>query len=276
MTPHLWPLRSYLELGALPTAVPCARLHARQLVWEWGLNGLAANTELLVSELVTNAVKATAGNNDQAAICLQLSGDNTRVLIEVWDADPQPPVPKDLDEDGTPDPQEEGGRGLFLVAALSTRWAWYLTEKPTGKVVWCELSAEPPESSEGAQSAPQALLPRRMPHEQQTADRGDARSGRPTPTPGSSPRSEPCPESAETPERLGSLRAFSSCSLALAKANTSMAAGGACCQPGHWAARASAWPAPWPAAIGEAGRAGGDVSQSRWAGCSALPVAGTR
>jgi len=61
MTPHLWPLRSYLELGALPTAVPCARLHARQLVWEWGLNGLAANTELLVSELVTNAVKATAG-----------------------------------------------------------------------------------------------------------------------------------------------------------------------------------------------------------------------
>ena len=144
MTPHLWPLRSYLELGALPTAVPCARLHARQLVWEWGLNGLAANTELLVSELVTNAVKATAGNNDQAAICLQLSGDNTRVLIEVWDADPQPPVLKDLGEDGTPDPQEEGGRGLCLIAALSTRWAWYLSEKPTGKVVWCELTAEPP------------------------------------------------------------------------------------------------------------------------------------
>jgi anti-sigma regulatory factor (Ser/Thr protein kinase) len=114
MTPHLWPLCSYLELGALPTAVPCARLHARQLVWEWGLNGLAANTELLVSELVTNAVKTTAGNNSQAAICLQLSGDNTRVLIEVWDADPQPP-------------------GL----------------------------------SESARSAPQALLPRRVPREQQ-------------------------------------------------------------------------------------------------------------
>ena len=74
MTPHLWPLRSYLELGALPTAVPCARLHARQLVWEWGLNGLAASTELLVSELVINAVKATAGNDDQSAICLRLSG----------------------------------------------------------------------------------------------------------------------------------------------------------------------------------------------------------
>jgi anti-sigma regulatory factor (Ser/Thr protein kinase) len=111
VTPYLWPLRSYLELGALPTAVPCARLHARQLVWEWGLNGLAANTELLVSELVTNAVKATAGNNDQAAICLQLSGDNARVLIEVWDADPQSPVPKDLGEDDTPTLKKREGAG---------------------------------------------------------------------------------------------------------------------------------------------------------------------
>jgi hypothetical protein len=31
-----WPLRSYLELAALPGAVPCARLHARQVLWEWG------------------------------------------------------------------------------------------------------------------------------------------------------------------------------------------------------------------------------------------------
>ncbi len=31
-----WPLRSFLELGALPSAVPCARLHTRHLLWEWG------------------------------------------------------------------------------------------------------------------------------------------------------------------------------------------------------------------------------------------------
>ncbi len=53
-------------------------------------------------------------------------------------------APKDLSEDGTPDPQEEGGRGLFLVAALSTRWDWYLTQEPTGKVVWCEIEALSP------------------------------------------------------------------------------------------------------------------------------------
>ena len=87
MTPHQWPLRSYLELGALPTAVPCARLHARHLLWEWGLTGLAADIELLVSELVTNAVKATAGQQ-QATIRLQLSSDSAGVLVEVWDADP--------------------------------------------------------------------------------------------------------------------------------------------------------------------------------------------
>jgi hypothetical protein len=30
-----WPLRSFLELGALPSAIPCARLHTRQVAWEW-------------------------------------------------------------------------------------------------------------------------------------------------------------------------------------------------------------------------------------------------
>ena len=136
--PYLWPLSSCLELGALPTAVPCARLHARHVLREWGMNGLAQDGELLVSELVTNAVKATAGH-DQAAVCLRLSGDRTRVLIEVWDADPRPPAPRDLGEYGTPDPREEGGRGLFLVEALSARWDWHLTGEPVGKVVWCEI-----------------------------------------------------------------------------------------------------------------------------------------
>jgi serine/threonine-protein kinase RsbW len=104
------------------------------LLWEWGLNGLATDIELLTSELVTNAVRSTAGQQ-QAAIRLQLSRDSGRVLVEVWDADPQSPAPKDLTEDGIPDLQEEGGRGLFLVAALSTCWNWYLTQEPAGKVV---------------------------------------------------------------------------------------------------------------------------------------------
>ena len=73
---YLWPLCSYLELGALPTAVPCARLHARHVLREWGMSRLAQDGELLVSELVTNAVQATTGH-DQAAVRLRLSGDRT-------------------------------------------------------------------------------------------------------------------------------------------------------------------------------------------------------
>ncbi len=139
MTPDPWPLRSYLGLGALPTAVPCARLHAKHLAWEWGLNDLCDTVELVVSELVTNAVRAMAGTSGYEAVHLRLSSDNARVLVEVWDADPLPPVPADLGPDGTPDPEAESGRGLFLVAALSARWDWYLTQEPAGKVVWCEI-----------------------------------------------------------------------------------------------------------------------------------------
>jgi len=162
VTAYSWPLCSYLQLGALPTAVPCARLHAKHLVWEWGLDDLAESSELLVSELVTNAVQAMEGQDDQSAVCLRLSSDNTRLLIEVWDADPQPPAPKDLGADGIPDLEEEGGRGLFLAAALSRRWNWYLTQNPTGKVVWCELAADWPELLKGGESAIQPSLPRRV------------------------------------------------------------------------------------------------------------------
>jgi anti-sigma regulatory factor (Ser/Thr protein kinase) len=131
--------RSYLELGALPTAVPCARLHARQVLWEWGLYDLAETVELLVSELVTNALKATAGRDVPAPIRLQLSSDGARLLIEVWDADPRPPVPKELGEDNVPDFGTEGGRGLFLVDHLSERWSWYAARQWGGKVVWAEV-----------------------------------------------------------------------------------------------------------------------------------------
>jgi hypothetical protein len=56
-----WPLQSRLELAALPGAVPCARLYTRQLLWGWRLATLAETVELLVSEIATNAVNASAG-----------------------------------------------------------------------------------------------------------------------------------------------------------------------------------------------------------------------
>src|SRR5487761_452485 len=50
--------RSRLEVAALDTAPGCLRLHAKHMLCEWGFPGLSDTTELLVSELVTNAVRA--------------------------------------------------------------------------------------------------------------------------------------------------------------------------------------------------------------------------
>jgi anti-sigma regulatory factor (Ser/Thr protein kinase) len=137
--PQSWPLRSHLELAPLPGAVTCARLHAKQVAWEWGVRGFAETIELLVSELTTNAVQAVVGLPQPESILFWLASDRVRVLIEIWDVSPRPPASKALTDGGVPEPDEEGGRGLFLVAALSHRWGWYPVRQWGGKVVWCEL-----------------------------------------------------------------------------------------------------------------------------------------
>jgi anti-sigma regulatory factor (Ser/Thr protein kinase) len=134
-----WPLRSYLELGALPDAVPCARRHAVHLLREWGLaelGELAEVTALLVSELMTNALETTVEKQLDTPIRFRLSSNHAQVLIEVWDGDSTPPPAPSPD---TPSPTAESGRGLFLVDSLSARWSWYSFRTVPGKVVWAEV-----------------------------------------------------------------------------------------------------------------------------------------
>ena len=102
------------------------------------MDWLAPDAELLVAELVTNAIRAKAAR-DEAAVRLRLSSEGSQVLIEVWDADRwSPPA------------------ALFLVSALSARWGWYPTREPRGKVVWCQLEASgyEPTASESLPVAP--------------------------------------------------------------------------------------------------------------------------
>ncbi len=123
-----WLLHSFLELGALPGAVPSARLHARQVLWEWGQAKLTDSAELVVTELLTNAVNASQWPQP---VRLWLRSDRTRLLVLVWDANPHPPPARiDADDDA------ESGRGLLLVEAISEQWNWYLTRKTGGKAVW--------------------------------------------------------------------------------------------------------------------------------------------
>jgi anti-sigma regulatory factor (Ser/Thr protein kinase) len=127
-----WPLISHLELAALPTAVSCARRHAKAVVLECGLPALADTIELIVSEIVTNAVRATPPSRSDSlttpVVRLWLASDLHCVLIRVWDASSQMPARQD------PSFEDESGRGLMLVDCLASEWG--VDPKQNGKVVW--------------------------------------------------------------------------------------------------------------------------------------------
>jgi hypothetical protein len=144
--PDEWPLRSYLQLGALPGAVPCARLHAKLVLWEWGLDGLVETAELLVSEIITNAIRASAAAESGQdggpwpgglpAVWFWLAADQRSALIQVWDRSEDAPQRHEAD------PDAETGRGLLLVDRLSTRWGTYTPDGWSGKVVWAIVGQE--------------------------------------------------------------------------------------------------------------------------------------
>jgi hypothetical protein len=136
-----WPLSAHLPLGALPTAVPCGRMFTRVVLDEWGLAGAADAASLVVSELLTNSVQACTGPDGRPrydgavlpVVHLRLASDRARVLVEVWDSVRHAPVARRAG------PDEEGGRGIALVQALSDRWDWATVPGWPGKVVWAEL-----------------------------------------------------------------------------------------------------------------------------------------
>ncbi|WP_374119087.1 SpoIIE family protein phosphatase [Streptomyces odontomachi] len=102
-----------------------AREYARAQLLTWDLEPLVDTAELLVSELVTNALRYGEGE-----IRLRLLLDHT-VVCEVWDANlVQPRRRRARDTD-------EGGRGLQLVQLLSSAWGSRRTHR--GKTVWFEM-----------------------------------------------------------------------------------------------------------------------------------------
>jgi two-component sensor histidine kinase len=110
--------------------VPCARLHAKGVILEWGLRPIADTAELLVSELVTNAVRASSGLLSPV-VRIWLACERNGFFIRVWDGSRQMPVRQDEGLDS------ECGRGLLLVEALSQDWGAY--PKADGKVVWIQV-----------------------------------------------------------------------------------------------------------------------------------------
>ncbi|WP_063737205.1 SpoIIE family protein phosphatase [Streptomyces sp. RTd22] len=112
------------DLPSDPAVVANARSLALHQLAEWGLEELVMTTELIVSELVTNAIRHGTG-----PIRLRLIRHDV-LICEVADTSSTSPR---LRHARTTD---EGGRGLFLVAQMTRRWGTRYTEG--GKLIWAE------------------------------------------------------------------------------------------------------------------------------------------
>ncbi|MET8470691.1 ATP-binding protein [Streptomyces sp. NPDC006422] len=115
-------------------SVPIARRRTARLVTEWGHPGLAGDTALVVSELLTNAL--LHGSLRDRLIRVHLHATDTVLRVEVSDPrGERPPSPRAAE--GT----DQFGRGLSLVAALAGRWGW--APRSVGKTVYAEWDAAP-------------------------------------------------------------------------------------------------------------------------------------
>ncbi|MFJ3759971.1 SpoIIE family protein phosphatase [Streptomyces sp. NPDC090080] len=112
-----------------PAAVADLRALASRQVVAWGLDELAMTTELIVSELVTNAIRYA-----EPPIRLKLLRD-AWLTCEVADASSTAPRLRHARS------MDEGGRGLFLVAQLAHRWGARYTGD--GKIIWAEQEIPP-------------------------------------------------------------------------------------------------------------------------------------
>jgi hypothetical protein len=146
-----WPLISDLgPLGALPTAPRLARGFIGVVLSGWGLARLTDVAELLVSELTTNVVQAATGPDGNPRydatgklplLWVRMLSDHYRLMVEVWDNLPDALGGPMLRHAG---PDEESGRGLEMVGALSEDWGWDSVPGWTGKRVWVLLALPGP------------------------------------------------------------------------------------------------------------------------------------
>ncbi|MGE7435125.1 SpoIIE family protein phosphatase [Kitasatospora sp. NPDC001175] len=114
------------QVPADPAAVSRIRTECASRLADWGLDEIAFTTELILSELITNAIRYGAQPITVRLIC------DRYLTCEVADASSTSPHPRHASS------TDEGGRGLFLVAQFANRWGTRYTAH--GKVIWTEQS----------------------------------------------------------------------------------------------------------------------------------------
>jgi anti-sigma regulatory factor (Ser/Thr protein kinase) len=119
-----------MTLPAEDNSVRLARRAAHVVLGAWRLAYLEETVVLIVSELVTNAVRHARGTD---VVEIDLHATRTCLRIEIQDYDQHWPLPR------IPGGFEESGFGFVLVDALADKWG--VRETATGKAVWAELDA---------------------------------------------------------------------------------------------------------------------------------------
>ncbi|MEU7558008.1 ATP-binding protein [Streptomyces eurythermus] len=121
-----------------PRSAGRARALLRAQLTEWKIDGeVADNAELLLAELMSNAIRharSPAGRE----IGVRIARYDGRLRVEVADANHARPMPKTAATD------DEQGRGLAIISALSVRWGCCPRRHGIGKAVWSELLLTPP------------------------------------------------------------------------------------------------------------------------------------
>jgi anti-sigma regulatory factor (Ser/Thr protein kinase) len=131
-----WPLSSVMPLEARPSAAKVARGYIRTILNGWCMSHLADDAEIVLSELVANAINASGAPSPAMPWLLKvrvcLFTDGMRFRVEVWDQAPGIPAVRPTGSDA------ESGRGLEMVEAIATDWGWFPAF--TGKCVWAEMT----------------------------------------------------------------------------------------------------------------------------------------
>ncbi|WP_326815457.1 SpoIIE family protein phosphatase [Streptomyces sp. NBC_01763] len=117
--------------------VKAARSFVEQRLRSWGLAEMSDDLELMVSEIVTNAIIHAGSDVD-----VRLRAYTDRVRLEVRDSDSNPPVPSPLSLSEEGNAEAEHGRGLLIVEALAGLW----NSSPNGRGKTVSLDVPVPDA----------------------------------------------------------------------------------------------------------------------------------
>jgi anti-sigma regulatory factor (Ser/Thr protein kinase) len=144
-SPRRWPYVNAQSFGPYDSTVPTARTHTRVVLAEWGLAHVSPAAELVLSELVTNALQATWRLGMHTPVSVRLLADHSWLVVEVWDGVQAAPVLREPDTANELDGDEADGHGngLMIVATMCHRWGFF--RRPEGgKVVYAIFALQEP------------------------------------------------------------------------------------------------------------------------------------